>query len=335
MHISSQSYSWMCSSMWVLCTYILSVWYDWISFPIAYSHDPVHHQKAICLAPSSVSTNLPATVHASLMECSRAYSLVSANKRIQRTRLLLSRTRSQSPPRSGIPSGTSPNYSPSTNMLSFSTQSSPLRHPSTSRSPVYALSPLPTSVTQPMFSTICSSPISALVTKCALLLLHTLLTSVLKQCGIASWSSDTTNPSGGAATPRKQWKVQTPSSRTLGMSPYYAGIPYSCGRISMGQEAEKAQRLKDFAGYQVTEALCSEADPNWWFLHCLPRKEHEVDDEVRETPISNALGLSCIRYFTGHDHSCSPNPTIVNGQSWPLSSEYPPDSFFLLLITAF
>ena len=31
----------------------------------------------------------------------------------------------------------------------------------------------------------------------------------------------------------------------------------------MGQEAEKAQRLKDFAGYQVTEALCSEADPNW------------------------------------------------------------------------
>jgi ornithine carbamoyltransferase len=52
--------------------------------------------------------------------------------------------------------------------------------------------------------------------------------------------------------------------------------------ISMGQEAEKEQRLKDFAGYQVTEALCREggANPNWKFLHCLPRKHHEVDDEV-------------------------------------------------------
>jgi ornithine carbamoyltransferase len=50
----------------------------------------------------------------------------------------------------------------------------------------------------------------------------------------------------------------------------------------MGQEAEKAQRLKDFQGYQVTEALCREgkANPDWKFLHCLPRKQDEVDDEV-------------------------------------------------------
>ncbi|CEL53006.1 ornithine carbamoyltransferase [Rhizoctonia solani AG-1 IB] len=52
--------------------------------------------------------------------------------------------------------------------------------------------------------------------------------------------------------------------------------------ISMGQEAEKAQRLKDFQGYQVTEKLCKEggANPDWKFLHCLPRKSNEVDDEV-------------------------------------------------------
>ncbi|CAE6478180.1 unnamed protein product [Rhizoctonia solani] len=52
--------------------------------------------------------------------------------------------------------------------------------------------------------------------------------------------------------------------------------------ISMGQEAEKAQRLKDFHGYQVTEKLCKEggANPDWKFLHCLPRKSNEVDDEV-------------------------------------------------------
>ena len=50
----------------------------------------------------------------------------------------------------------------------------------------------------------------------------------------------------------------------------------------MGQEAEKEERLKAFKGYQVTEALCREGGANagWKFLHCLPRKAHEVDDEV-------------------------------------------------------
>ena len=51
----------------------------------------------------------------------------------------------------------------------------------------------------------------------------------------------------------------------------------------MGQEAEKAERLQAFQGYQVTEQLCREggAHHDWKFLHCLPRKGDEVDDEVR------------------------------------------------------
>lgn len=49
----------------------------------------------------------------------------------------------------------------------------------------------------------------------------------------------------------------------------------------MGQEAEKAERLKAFEGYQVTEELCKGAERDWKFLHCLPRKPDEVDDEVR------------------------------------------------------
>ncbi|KAF9554233.1 mitochondrial ornithine carbamoyltransferase [Agrocybe pediades] len=56
--------------------------------------------------------------------------------------------------------------------------------------------------------------------------------------------------------------------------------------ISMGQEAEKEERLRAFKGYQVTEALCKGADPHWKFLHCLPRKPHEVDDEVFYGPRS-------------------------------------------------
>lgn len=56
--------------------------------------------------------------------------------------------------------------------------------------------------------------------------------------------------------------------------------------VSMGQEAEAKRRLADFAGYQVTEALAAKggAAPHWVFLHCLPRKPQEVDDEVFYSP---------------------------------------------------
>ena len=50
--------------------------------------------------------------------------------------------------------------------------------------------------------------------------------------------------------------------------------------ISMGQEEEKEKRLKAFKGYQVTMDMAKNADKNWVFLHCLPRKKEEVDDEV-------------------------------------------------------
>ncbi|KAL8243831.1 hypothetical protein R6Q59_010089 [Mikania micrantha] len=52
--------------------------------------------------------------------------------------------------------------------------------------------------------------------------------------------------------------------------------------ISMGQESEKAARLKAFAGFQVTEELGKRggAKQDWKFLHCLPRHPEEVSDEV-------------------------------------------------------
>ncbi|MEQ2268680.1 hypothetical protein XENORESO_010645 [Xenotaenia resolanae] len=50
--------------------------------------------------------------------------------------------------------------------------------------------------------------------------------------------------------------------------------------VSMGQEEEKKRRLKDFQGYQITMQTGNVAKPDWTFLHCLPRKMEEVDDQV-------------------------------------------------------
>lgn len=50
--------------------------------------------------------------------------------------------------------------------------------------------------------------------------------------------------------------------------------------VSMGQDAEKEARLKSFAGYQVTRELTQLASENWVFMHCLPRKQEEVTDDV-------------------------------------------------------
>jgi len=52
--------------------------------------------------------------------------------------------------------------------------------------------------------------------------------------------------------------------------------------VSMGQEEEKAKRLKAFAGYQVTMDMARKggAKGDWKFMHCLPRKPEEVSDEV-------------------------------------------------------
>ncbi|KAL2223370.1 ornithine carbamoyltransferase [Thermoascus aurantiacus ATCC 26904] len=52
--------------------------------------------------------------------------------------------------------------------------------------------------------------------------------------------------------------------------------------VSMGQEAEKAERMKAFQGFQVTSELAKRggAKEGWKFMHCLPRHPEEVSDEV-------------------------------------------------------
>ncbi|KAL8718444.1 MAG: hypothetical protein Q9181_008199 [Wetmoreana brouardii] len=58
--------------------------------------------------------------------------------------------------------------------------------------------------------------------------------------------------------------------------------------VSMGQEEEKAKRLKAFDGFQITPQLAEKggAKPGWKFMHCLPRHPEEVSDEVFYSPRS-------------------------------------------------
>ncbi len=53
--------------------------------------------------------------------------------------------------------------------------------------------------------------------------------------------------------------------------------------ISMGQEEEKEQRVKDFDGFIVDSALMAEAKKEALFLHCLPAyRGYEVSEDVFE-----------------------------------------------------
>lgn len=57
--------------------------------------------------------------------------------------------------------------------------------------------------------------------------------------------------------------------------------------VSMGQEADTDQRLKDFAKFQVNEAMMAVADRSAIFMHCLPaHRGVEVAAEVIDGPAS-------------------------------------------------
>ena len=86
-----------------------------------------------------------------------------------------------------------------------------------------------------------------------------------------------------AAGPGKIFETNTPEEAVKG-----ANIIVTDTWISMGQESEKQERLKAFAGYQVTEEMAKRggAAENWKFMHCLPRHAEEVSDEVFYGPRS-------------------------------------------------
>ncbi len=66
-----------------------------------------------------------------------------------------------------------------------------------------------------------------------------------------------------------------------------ADVIYTDVWTSMGQEAEQARRLKDFAGFQVDAALLARAPEHAKVMHCLPaHRGEEISAEVMEGPQS-------------------------------------------------
>jgi ornithine carbamoyltransferase len=69
--------------------------------------------------------------------------------------------------------------------------------------------------------------------------------------------------------------------------------------VSMGDEAEEAERLRVFRGYQVNGDLMRHASPEAVVMHCLPaHRGLEITDEVMDGPASAILDESENRLHT-------------------------------------
>jgi len=76
-------------------------------------------------------------------------------------------------------------------------------------------------------------------------------------------------------------QVREPAAAVAGCN-----VIYTDTWVSMGQEAEKQQRVRDFQGYQVNAELMSKA-PGAKVMHCLPAyRGLEITDDVMEGPNS-------------------------------------------------
>ena len=116
--------------------------------------------------------------------------------------------------------------------------------------------------------------------------------SLLLACAMSGVEMRLATPAGHGLDP-----LALDAARSLGTDPVVTSDPAVAVAgadavvtdtwVSMGQEAESANRVDAFAGYQVDGALMARAAPGAFFLHCLPaHRGQEVTDEVIDGPAS-------------------------------------------------
>lgn len=84
---------------------------------------------------------------------------------------------------------------------------------------------------------------------------------------------------------------ETGSKITLSNNPFTAiknaHAVYTDVWVSMGQEKQRDQRVRDFQPFQVNAAIISKAPKDAIFMHCLPaHRGEEITDDVIESPRS-------------------------------------------------
>jgi ornithine carbamoyltransferase len=78
-----------------------------------------------------------------------------------------------------------------------------------------------------------------------------------------------------------------------------ADVIYTDVWTSMGQEAEREERLRRFAPFQVNAALMAKAPPHCKVLHCLPaHRGEEITDDVMDGPACAAFQQAGNRLHT-------------------------------------
>jgi ornithine carbamoyltransferase len=86
----------------------------------------------------------------------------------------------------------------------------------------------------------------------------------------------------GSAWGKQVIQVHNPSEAVAG-----AHVLYTDVWTSMGQEAEKAERLEAFRGYQINDTLIAKARGDVRIMHCLPaHRDEEITDSAVEHPRS-------------------------------------------------
>ncbi|HSI82735.1 MAG: ornithine carbamoyltransferase [Candidatus Methylacidiphilales bacterium] len=71
---------------------------------------------------------------------------------------------------------------------------------------------------------------------------------------------------------------------------YNADLLYTDVWVSMGKEAEAADRIKSFSGYQINHALLKKAAPGAIVLHCLPAyRDKEISEQLLEERIDDIM----------------------------------------------